>query len=90
MLVDWLVRLAIWLFIVGSYWCWEWRWWLVAGLLIAVTVGVAGWLVFASLVFAFSAGMLLSVAMLGGSRPKLQKPHGSLKSVTIRIKNGHF
>ena len=42
MLVDWLVRLAIWLFIVGGYWCWQWRWWLVAGLLIAVTAGVAG------------------------------------------------
>jgi hypothetical protein len=66
LLVDWLVRLAIWLFIVGGYWCWEWRWWLVAGLLIAVTAGVAGWLVFAS-----SAGVLLSMAMLGDSRPKL-------------------
>jgi hypothetical protein len=71
LLVDWLVRLAIWLFIVGGYWCWQWRWWLVAGLLIAVTAGVAGWLVFTSLVFASSAGVLLSMAMVGGSRPKL-------------------
>jgi hypothetical protein len=35
-----LVDLALWLFIVGGYWCWRWRWWLLPGLLIAITAGV--------------------------------------------------
>jgi hypothetical protein len=39
-LTDWLADLALWLFIVGGYWCWRWRWWLLAGLLIAITAGV--------------------------------------------------
>jgi hypothetical protein len=38
--IDWLVRLALWLFVVGGYWCWRWRWWLAAGLLMAVAVAV--------------------------------------------------
>jgi hypothetical protein len=62
LVVDWLVRLALWLFIVVGYWCWRWRWWLVAGLLLAVTAGVGALVYFRLLAAGGSVwGHLLAV-----------------------------
>ena len=45
-LFDWLMGLVLWLFIVGGSWCWRWRWWIVAGLLIVITAGMGALLYF--------------------------------------------
>ncbi len=54
--LDWLVRLAIWLLVVGGYWCWRWRWWLAAVLLVAVSAAVAALVYFRLLAAGGSLG----------------------------------